>query len=174
MGEIFESMKLAIDFERRGYDVYVNAAEKTKNKLGKETLMAIAAKELDHIKAIEQFTKNLEIKEDINKATGIINPMEKKKYVKDIFIKIKNQLDEKALPDSDLEKAYEVGMQLEQESYDFYKKHAAEAKDPQIREFFGFLMKEENNHYELLQDTLKYLNNPGQWFKEQERWIVEG
>ena len=168
MENLSEALKIAIDMEKRGYDLYMSAAKKTSNKLGKETLDAIAVKELDHIAAIQKFSS------DIDAAIGAVNPAPKENYIKPIMEKLCNELETKIKPDSDLEKAYEVAMDFEKQSYDFYKRLADKAKDPQTKRFFEFLMGEENTHYELLQETLEYLNRPADWFKEQEKWIVEG
>ena len=168
MENLSEALRAAIDMEKKGYELYMSAAEKTSNKLGRETLEAIAVKELDHIAAIQKFSS------DINAAIGTINPAPKKDYVKPIMDALRAELEVKVKPDSDLEKAYEVAMGLEKDSYALYEKLAGKAEDPQAKKFFEFLMGEENIHYELLQETLEYLNNPGDWFKEQERWMVEG
>ncbi len=175
MENLTEALKRAIDMEKKGYDIYIEAAKKTSNKLGKVTLEAIAAKELDHIKAIEEFDKKIsgEIS-DLSKAIESINSKSKKDYIGSIMDKLKAELQAKVKADTDLEKAYEVAMGLERQSYDLYKKLAGEASDPQAKKFFEFLMGEENTHYELLQETLQYLNNPSEWFKQKERWIVEG
>ncbi|MBU0686255.1 MAG: ferritin family protein [Candidatus Margulisbacteria bacterium] len=175
LGDLCQALKAAHDMEKSGYDIYMKAAEKTSNKLGKSTLEAIAKKELDHIKAIDEFTKKA-TQGDLNLAMAIssINVLDKKDYVRPIMDKLAKELDEKVKSDSDLEKAYEVAMQLERESYDFYKDLADQSADPQVKKFFEFLMSEENTHYELLQESLEYLNHPGDWFKEQERWIMEG
>ena len=175
MGDILDALKMAVDMEKKGFDVYVKAASKTDNKLGKSTLEAIAAKELDHIKAIEEFSGRIRTNiADLNEAISLINLKEKKDYIIPIMEKLKNELDAKVSSDSDLAKAYEAGMEFEKESYNLYKKLAGESDDEQVKKFFEFLMGEENTHYELLQETLQYLNNPGDWFAEQEKWMVEG
>lgn len=175
MENLQNAVNISLAMEKKGYDLYMNVAKKTSNKLGKETLEAIAAKELDHIEAIKEFNKKiLGEAPDLGKAIEAIKPKDKKAYILPIMDKLRSELDMKVKVDSDLEKAYEVAMGLERETYDFYKKLASEASDPQTKKFFEFLMGEENTHYELLQDTLEYLNRPGDWFKEKERWIVEG
>lgn len=161
-------MKIALEMEREGYQIYISAAKKTLNKLGKLTLEAIAAKELDHIKAIENFNQGL------SKAITLINPKSKEDYVHPIMDKLKDELGAKAEADPDLEKAYQAAMGLEKKSYDLYKKLGGEADDPQAVKFFEFLMGEENTHHELLSETLQYLTRTGDWYREQERWIVEG
>jgi len=175
MTNISDALKMAIDMEKNGYDIYMKAAEKTPNKLGKSTLHAIAKKEIDHIKAIEEFSEKIGTNaSNLDKAITLINIKDKKEYIMPIFEGLRNELDAKVESDSDLEKAYEVAMELERKSFGLYKKLAGEAKDSQVKKFFEFLMGEENTHYELLQETLQYLNNPGDWFAEQEKWIVEG
>ena len=168
MTDINKALETALDMEEKGYKIYMEAAGKTKNKLGKYTLEVIAAKELDHIKAIKNYARN------INQAIEDINPMDKNDYIRPIMAKLKSELNTGVKSDSDLEKAYAVALGLEKASYDFYKKQAAETDEPQSKKFFEFLMGEENTHFELLTETLEYLNKTGDWYREQERWIVEG
>jgi len=163
------ALETAIKMEKTGYDLYMKAAQKTSNKLGRSTLEAIAVKELDHIKAIEEFAQK-----NIGKAIESIHPKDKKDYIRAIMDKFSKYLDENITKDSDLEKAYKAAMGLEKSTYAFYKDLADKSADPQSKKFFEFLMGEENNHYELLSETLEYLNTPKDWYREKERWVVEG
>lgn len=170
-----ESLAMALGMEREGYAIYMEAAKKTKNKLGKATFEAVAAKEIYHIKAIEDFIKGvadkkITLKEDLEhiRLTGKID------YIQEIMGELKSEIAAKVQPDSDLNKAYQVALKLETNSYDLYKKLYAEAKEPLVKELFHFLMQQENIHFELFQETLEYLDHPGDWFREQERWIIEG
>lgn len=175
MEDLLKAAQTALDMEKKGYDTYMAAAKRTVNKLGRSTLEAIASKELDHIKAIETFYAKMSGKSQrIDEAVDAINPKDKKDYIRPIMDKLRVELNDKVKPDSDLEKAYDVAMGLEKHSYNLYKKLAGETNDKQVKEFFRTLMGEENTHYQLLQETLEYLNHPGDWFKIQERWIVEG
>jgi rubrerythrin len=169
MENIDKALETALKMEKTGYDLYMKAAGKTSNKLGKTTLEAIAVKELDHIKAIEEFAEN-----NIGKAIASINPKSKIEYIRPVMDKLARYLDENITKDSDLEKAYKAAMGLEKNSYAFYKDLFNRSKDPKVKEFFEFLMGEENTHYELLSETLEYLNHPKDWYREKERWIVEG
>lgn len=167
MKNISEALNTALDLEKEGYDVYMSAAQKTGNKFGRATLEAIAKKELDHIKAIENYSKN------IDAAISMINPRDKKYYIQPIMEAIKSNLDAVPSKDLELEKAYKIAMGLEQKSYDLYKRLASEAENAQVKNFFEFLMGEENIHFELLQETLEYLDKTGDWYREQERWNVD-
>ena len=169
MENIQAALETALKMEKTGYDLYMKAAQKTSNKLGRSTLEAIAVKELDHIKAIEEFAQK-----NIGKAIESIHPEDKKDYVRAVMDKFAKYLDENITKDSDLEKAYKAALGLEKSSYNFYKDLFNRSSDPQSKKFFEFLMGEENNHYELLSETLEYLNSPKDWFREKERWIIEG
>jgi len=169
MDDLQRALETAIKMEKTGYDLYMKAAGKTLNKLGRATLEAIAVKELDHIKAIEEFSEK-----NIKKAIESINPKDKKDYVRVVMDKFAKYLDENITKDSDLEKAYKAAMGLEKSSYSFYKDLLNRSTDPRSKKFFEFLMGEENNHYELLSETLEYLNAPKDWYMEKERWVVEG
>lgn len=170
-----EGLATALGLEKEGYTLYMAAAGQTQNKLGRATFEAVAVKEKDHIKAIEDFIKGLaakkvELKEDLEhvRVAGKID------YIRQIMGALKREIAEKAGPDADLAKAYKIALDLETKSYDLYKKLFAEAKDAPAKNLFHFLMQQENIHYELFQETLEYLDHPGDWFREQERWIVEG
>lgn len=167
MKNITDALDTAMDMEKEGYDVYISAAKKTTNKFGRATLEAIARKELDHMKAIENYSK------DIKAAILMIDPQDKEYYIRPIMAAIKDDLNSIPSKDLELQKAYQVAMKLEQKSYDLYKKLASEADDPQMKKFFEFLMGEENIHYELLQETLQYLDKTGDWYREQELWNVD-
>jgi len=175
MKDISQALKIALDLEKNGYNVYMKAAAATSNVLGKATLEAIAEKELDHIKAIEEFSeKILSASLDFERAIKDIDPKDKMDYVRPVMARLKRELQVKVKPDPDLEKAYKAAMGLEKDSFDLYKKLAGQSDNPQAKKFFEFLMNEENSHFELLQETLQYLNKPADWFKDKERWIVEG
>ncbi|MFA4905225.1 MAG: ferritin family protein [Candidatus Margulisiibacteriota bacterium] len=170
MENISTAIRLALQMEHKGYDLYIKAAQTTLNRLGRATLEAIAKKELDHIKAIEEFSKGMDLKQ----AAADIKPQDQSLYLREIMDKLAGNLEKQVKPDSDLERVYKVALDLEKASFELYKKLNAESSDPQAKKFFEFLMGEENTHYEILSDTLEYLNDPGEWYRLQERWIVEG
>jgi rubrerythrin len=175
MKSTLEAMKIALDMEKKGYQAYLDAAHKTLNKLGRSTLEAIAAQELEHIKAIEGYCQRPEADPEAARMIGRIKHSEKKDYIRGIVAKIGDQLNDKvAAADPNLSETYKTAMELERESYVFYKNLSQEAGVPSVKAFFQFMMEQENTHFELFQETLEYLDRPGDWFREQERWIVEG
>ncbi len=168
MKNLSVAISLALSMEKQGYDHYVATARKTKNPLAKVTLEAIAAKEVDHMKAIEKFAT------DVHAAIELIRPKTKLDYLKPIMEGLGNSLNANFQGDPDLTQAYRVALGFERDSYNLYDKLSKEAESADVKSFFEFLREEENTHYELLQESLQYLEHPADWFKDEERWNVEG
>ncbi|MFA5104124.1 MAG: ferritin family protein [Candidatus Margulisiibacteriota bacterium] len=171
--DLAKAAKTAITMEKEGYDIYVKAANMTKNVLGKSTLMAIAEKEVLHRQSIESF---------YSKLTGASaetisvdeNNLWSAKLRTEILSKIKDALDKLSGSDKDLVKTYEIAMDLELKGYNFYNSIAAQTDNEDAKRLFAFLAKEENIHFDILQETHLYLSNPSEWFHKEEKWLVEG
>ena len=69
--------------------------------------------------------------------------------------------------DSDIA-ALEFAMETEKLSYDLYQTSAEDAIDTAAKQSFGFLAREENQHYELLQNTLNYLTDNETWWDDEQ------
>ena len=171
--DLEQAAKTAIKMEEDGYAAYMSAANKSSNKLGKSTLTAIAEKELMHKAEIEKFVNKL-TKKTI--AGSNVTPDQKaSEFIKtEIIAKIKNDLKSISELEGDLSKTYEISMGLETKGYEFYINIANNTDNQDAKNLFLFLAKEENLHYELLEDTHLYLTNPSAWFEKEEKWIVEG
>ncbi len=175
MKSTLEAMMIALEMEKKGYQAYMDAAHKTLNRLGRSTLEAIAAQELEHIKVVEGYCQRPSADPEAARMIGLIKHRDKKDYIRDIVARIGQELAGKSDDAAaGLSEVYRIAMDLERESYLFYKQLAEEAAVPTVKAFFRYLMDQENTHFELFQETLEYLDRPGDWFREQERWIVEG
>ena len=171
--DLEKAVKTSILLEEEGYAIYSKAAKNSKNVLGSTTLKAIADKELMHKKAIEEFYAKITGK-DFDASTISGNEQWSKRLNAEVLNGIKASFEKSVAPDKELLNAYEVGMELERKGFDFYKKISDETGDTVAKKLFAFLAKEENIHYELLQDTHLYLANPSEWFHKEEKWLVEG
>lgn len=168
--------KLAIELEQKGCDFYCATAGKTKNPLAASTLGGLAKRELLHIKRIKEFYHNLtgEGKLAANWLAGVEVPPSKAELLKPILESLKKNLDRKFETQKDITEAYQIAEGLERDSYTLYEKIAKESPDEIARKFYSALALEEREHYAILDDTLLYLNDPGEWYRLQEKWIVEG
>ena len=176
MNDILADTKMAIELEKKGYDFYTKTAAKTSNPLAASTLNGLAQRELDHLQKIKEFYQNLtgekKLSSDWLKSVDV--PPRKEELLKTILNKLKGSLEKKFETEKDINEAYKIAEGLEKDTYTLYDKISKESSDETAKKFYAALALEEREHYAILEDTLQYLNNPGDWFKKEERWIVEG
>jgi len=167
-----EALKQAIKTELEIRKFYLDNAEKMKNGVAKKTFIFLADEELRHIDAIHAFNKSIhegsEPKIEAGPEDEAINRS------KEFFSTSVKATTEKAIGSENDLKTYEIGLQIEQNGYNFYKKASEKAEHPNVKKLFEFLMKEENAHYALLSNAITYLKSPDDFFQDQEGWFFEG
>ncbi len=176
MDQLMKDTKLALDMEKEGYKFYCETAKKTNNPLAKSTMESLAQRELEHAKYIAELFQELsgEKKLPANWAEKVEVAPDKKALLKPILQKLKSALNRKFETTDQINKAYEIAEGLEKDGYHLYEKIARESQDEKAQKLFLALAQEEREHFAILDETMKYLNTPGDWFKDQERWIIEG
>ncbi|HVN68019.1 MAG TPA: ferritin family protein [Candidatus Sulfotelmatobacter sp.] len=176
MADIKVDVKLSIELEEKGYAFYAATAAKTKNPLAAATLSSLAEREMEHIKRINEFYRSLTGEKPLisNWLATVEVPPSKAALIKPIVAKLKESLERKFVTPADLTEAYLIAEGLEKDSFTLYDRIAKENDEPVTKKFYAALAAEEREHYAILDETLQYLNTPGDWFKLQERWIVEG
>jgi len=176
MNDIIEDVKLSIELEKKGYDFYTKTVAKTKNPLAISTLSGLAERELEHLEKIREFYKDItgeqKLRGDWLKDVSV--PPSKADLLKPILKSLKASLDKKFETDKDINEAYKIAEGLEQDSYTLYDKISNKSSDETAKKFYAALAQEEREHFAILDETLQYLNNPGEWYRVQERWLVEG
>ncbi len=74
---------------------------------------------------------------------------------------------------SDLE-AIDVAIRMEDKSVAAYAEWVKEGDSEEIRGLGEALVGQERFHRQLLENAKEYLQNPGDWFMQEERWNFEG
>ena len=64
----------------------------------------------------------------------------------------------------DDEEIINVALELESHAKFYYREAAEKASDKKVKQFYELLAKEEENHYDLLVNTNKYMENPSLFF----------
>jgi rubrerythrin len=176
MNDLIADVKLAIDLEKKGFEFYSQTAAKTRNPLAASVLASLADREMVHLERIKQFYQEMtgekKLKSDWLK--GVLVSPTKAELLRPILEKLKSQLDKKFETTAETNDAYKIAEGLEKASFDLYIKLSNAYPDPTIKKFYAALAAEEQEHFEILDETLQYLNRPGDWFREKERWLVEG
>ena len=176
MNSLLTDTKLAIELEEKGYDYYSKTAAKTSNPLAASTLDSLAARELVHLERVKEFYLNLTGKKTFEKdwLKKVEVPPTKAELLTPILKKLKENLIKKFEREEDITEAYKIAEELERDSFTLYDKISKENPDETTIKFYSSLAQEEREHYDILDETLEYLNDPGEWYRLKERWIVEG
>ena len=162
--ELIEILQKSLRMEEEGHKFYSENAKKIKNSLGKRMLERLAEDELTHIERI---------KDIYNRVTGEsgqeIKVDEPHLMVfQIIFERMKEQMKESVEELQEVgvddQEIIDIALQLESHGRFFYEEAAKKSEDRKIREFYEALAEEEKSHYEVLQSTHKYLENPALFF----------
>ena len=149
-------LKDAIKVESDGYHFYKMAAEKTTDPKGKEIFESLASDEIEHMKALKkqyQLYQNegkLDWQEKEFEKKSAFDPSSESPIFSDDF--------KERITDSHFEMtALSIGIMLEQNSIDFYRKSAEKSEDPQAKKLFSYLASWEGEHLRALIAQQNYL-----------------
>lgn len=164
------ALKLALQMEEDGRKFYLKAEKRANHPLAKETFRALADWELEHMKAIDKFYSSImekgrgELAEKVLPKKG-----EAIDTFKTIFQKLRERIDKTVKADADDLEAYRSARDIEDKLTGFYRKQAKESSDDKAKHFYLFMADMEQEHYQILDNSLQLLENPAQWF-EREEW----
>ena len=94
--------------------------------------------------------------------------------MKRIFEENKQIMLERVSPTTDELQALEMAMKMEKEAIVFYSNARAQTADPNEKAFFECLIRDEEEHFAIFQNTHSFLSDTGNWFMREEQGIVEG
>ncbi|MGD0794914.1 MAG: ferritin family protein [Dehalococcoidales bacterium] len=165
------ALKTSIQMEIDGKEFYKKSSEASTNELGKQLLKRLSAEEDIHRKVFEEIYKSI----SSNKGW-----LDKKitfdggRKLRTIFAKAMEAMatDTKAIP-TELG-AIETGMEMENKTYDFYKKRSGLARYSGEKEFYEEVAAQEKEHHRVLLDYFEFLKDPAAWYKVKEHQFVDG
>lgn len=157
-----QALRQAIRLEQDGYKFYTEAAERTADPRGREMFLSLADDEKLHLRIVQDqyealssekgwvsFPEAMEMKPvDLNKP---LFPPEREA--------LEQAIDPKA-SDTD---ALLFALQIENESYELYRKAAAETADPAGQAMYQFLASQERTHFDILMLNYEHLVSAGSW-----------
>ena len=142
-----EALKLAIQAEKDSMDFYRRAAAVTKNDRAKKVLDLLANEEVGHLKAFFDHYKGGEFG-DLQ--SFMAAPPNKKNAV---FLALEKAIDE----ETHEQKALEIALKEEKACIEQYTLLAKDIVDPLVRKIFEQVVKETQNHYELIEDEYMHV-----------------
>jgi rubrerythrin len=164
-------LKLAIDMETDGQKFYLQASQRSGNKMGKELLKSLAAEEERHRQTFIGIYEAIRNK----KAWPRIDlPPERDKKLRTIFARASVADSATVKPDSSELDAVQTAIEMEVKSYNLYAGESKSARHDTEREFYDKLAGEERQHHLILLDYSEYLKDPAQWFTGKEHHSLDG
>jgi len=152
----------ALKMEKDGEDFYREIAAKTNNKGLQKILTMLADEEVKHYQAI----KGLKLNKYQMTQTTILDD------AKNIFIEMKEQKQEFE-PEEEQIKLYEKAQEIEKKSQQFYNEKAQQTELDEQKKLFVSLAKEEEKHYFLLENMIKFVSRPKLWLENAEWYHLE-
>ena len=160
-------LREAVRNELDGQAMYLQAAERTNDELGKDMFRSFAKEEEQHIHVLEvQYAGVHQSEEWVDLDAARQEPRDPKLV---LFPQEEGEVKE-IIPvgTSDLE-ALKIAMDFENRAVRMYEQAASDTEDPTAQAFYRELAEWEGKHYEILDNSYDYLANEGEWyFQEQE------
>jgi len=150
--DILEGLKTAIEAELTGYTFYKNAAESTKDPMGKETFIRMAEEEMSHFNYLRHQYKSVLEKGafDFSKSIKRAHKQADHPIFSDA---IKSRIKESHFEVS----ALSIGMKLEMDAMNFYRSCSEEAQDEKVKQLYRELADWEQGHYRAFKQQLDAL-----------------
>lgn len=159
---LIEPLKIALNLEHEGKQMFIRAAEETQSKLAKQTFEFLAAEEDRHIANIERFYRSIE--GSVGENIPEIEDSDANEKLESFNLKLESIKDDFKTTSSDIE-AYQLALKFENGAEEFYQEKFEEATDPKIKKFYKWLIDEESMHSRLLNSCLKFVEDPTEWFR---------
>lgn len=159
------TFEIAAKMEQEAVDFYRQCAEKTSSAVGKQMFLSIAADEQYHNECA------LRMRDDKPFTPSATTPLED---MMKIFNEHKQEMLQQIPSTADELGALQVAMKMEEEAITFYKKASALAANAAEKNFFDCLIRDEEEHFHIFQNTYTFLEDSGNWFMWEEKGIVEG
>lgn len=150
---MMNDLKFAIDMELEGEKYYRQQAQINKDNSLYTVCLMMAEEEKEHANILSEMAKEqayqLSDTHSLSKAKGIFNGIQDiKSDIKDIM----SQLD-----------FYRVATENEKKSMDLYTKYLNNAADQKEKELFEYLIRQEKQHYEILDELASLLQQAEEW-----------
>jgi rubrerythrin len=157
------TVEFAIKMEHDGEKYYRGLAEENKDNSLNAVFLLLADDEKDHAALLKKELDKVNYELGDNEAlANTDNVFKNKGDFKKRFKEIPVQLD-----------AYRMALQMEKDSIELYEKLFEESTEAQIKKLFGYLVKQEENHYDIFANLITLVERPEEWVEDAEFGIRE-
>jgi len=159
-----EAVAAAKQLEVDGRRFYLEAAGKASTEPLKKMFASLADDESNHLEWLDKLAPGVESARAANEALY--------GKLKDVFAATAGAKAAEG-SGSDIE-AIDVAIGMEDKSVEAYAEWVEKGDSEEVRSLGGVLVGQERFHRQLLENAKEYLQNPGDWFMQEERWNFEG
>lgn len=172
--EIIATLQSAMQLEKNGIKFYGTAAGRTKNPRGKATFISLVHDEQAHLDVIRHEAENIQKTAKWLDFRQVLSEELASQRAPEIFPQEEEEIEQIVEPESSDLDALRLAAKMEEESYSFYAAAAGKTQDPDGKALYTFLANQETDHLRLINNTLGFLENPGEWFAGEEKPVMEG
>lgn len=152
--QILAGLKTAMEAELTGHHFYKAAAKNSKDPKGKETFSRMAEEEMKHFNYLRHHYKSVLETGDYDFSKGHLKGGQRKSASSPIFSKeIKKRIKNSHFEVS----ALSIGMKLEMDAVNFYRKCAQKATSSEAKKLYEELAEWEWTHYQAFKNQLEML-----------------
>jgi rubrerythrin len=165
------ALQASLQMEIDGKKFYEKAGKASKNQLGKELLKKLAAEEDIHRKVFQNIFDTIKSKKGWpdDKFHG-----DGGQGLRTIFARAIEDMDRDVKSIGTELEAIQTAMEMENKTYDFYKKRSGESTQEAEKQFYEALSMQESEHHKVLLDYYEFLKNPAGWYVQKEHTSVDG
>ena len=165
-----DALRIALDTENEGLEMYEKASAKASNPLAREIFLGLAGDEKSHLAMIERIAEGM----GMSAALEVALKGTPTHRMKTIFTEARDEVIEGQAVSADELEAIKIALDFERKGYGFYTQAAKDAEDADEKALFEMLALEEDEHYRILDSTQQYLEDTGKWFLWDEWALLEG
>ncbi len=164
--ELSEVIQLARKMELDGIEFYTDAARKSANPQAQRLFDSFAGDEKRHLEIVEKIAQGIGVNvEDMSMPRD---------EIRTVFGRADAEISPQQEASADELTAIEIALGMEKDSYDLYKGRADAETDAVRKALFERLAEEENQHYEILENTRQYLTDNNKWVLWNEWGLLTG
>ncbi|WP_303868891.1 ferritin family protein [Acetobacterium wieringae] len=157
------TIEFAIKMEVDGEKYYREQAENNQDNSLNAVFLLLADDENGHATLLKNELAKITYDLADNKTLAdTSNVFKKRGEFKNKFEKIPNQLD-----------VYRMALEMEKDSIELYQKLYSESTDEQTKKLFGYLVKQEEKHFNIFDNLITLVERPEEWVEDAEFGIRE-
>lgn len=166
-----EGLRTSIQMEIDGKEYYLKASQASGNELGKTLLETLSREEDSHRLRFETIFKDISGSKDW--PASDLQP-DGGKGLRSIFARATEKLGSGVETVTTELDTVQTAMDMENKTYDFYKRQGETATHQAEKEFYETLAVIEQEHHLILLDYYEYLKDPAAWFVKSEHPSLDG